>query len=118
MATAAAIVLSALAYAGTSSGGLRVDVWMWAISYLLVLAFEMVYVKHVLNELPMSTWTRVYYNNALALLFCPPFFVGHENTLEVGLGEPEAGRAPNVARGELDPRRHALPFFLFWSLSL
>ena len=23
----------------------------------------------------MSTWTRVYYNNALALLFCPPFFV-------------------------------------------
>ena len=70
-----AIVLSALGYAGTSSGGLRVDVWMWAISYLLVLAFEMVYVKHVLNELPMSTWTRVYYNNALALLFCPPFFV-------------------------------------------
>ena len=29
----------------------------------------------MLNELPMSTWTRVYYNNALALLFCPPFFV-------------------------------------------
>ena len=42
-----AIVLSALGYAGTSSGGLRVDVWMWAITYLTVLAFEMVYVKHV-----------------------------------------------------------------------
>ena len=23
----------------------------------------------------MSTWTRVYYNNILALIFCPPFFV-------------------------------------------
>uniref|UniRef100_A0A7S0JFW7 Sugar phosphate transporter domain-containing protein n=1 Tax=Calcidiscus leptoporus TaxID=127549 RepID=A0A7S0JFW7_9EUKA len=36
-------------------------------------------VKHVLNRLPMSTWTRVYYNNAIALFFSPPFLVfGHE----------------------------------------
>ena len=49
-----AIVLSALGYAGTSSGGLRVDVWMWAITYLTVLAFEMVYVKHVRRRAQFS----------------------------------------------------------------
>jgi len=55
-------------------------VWMWALLYLSVLSFEMVYVKHVLNRLPMTTWTRVYYNNALALLFWPPFLLlGNEH---------------------------------------
>jgi len=90
--------------------------WMWALLYLSVLSFEMVYVKHVLNRLPMTTcarvhcaarlhaarailhmahavtsysthplrrprrWTRVYYNNALALLFWPPFLLlGNEH---------------------------------------
>ena len=47
----------------------------WAISYMAVLAFEMVYVKYVLESVPMSTWTRVYYNNALALVFFPPFLL-------------------------------------------
>ena len=73
------IVLGALGYAMGSREGIRVDTWLWAVAYLLVLAFEMVYVKHVLSSLPMGTWTRVYYNNALALLFMPPvLLLGHE----------------------------------------
>lgn len=36
-------------------------------------------VKHVLGSVPMSTWTRVYYNNALALGFMPPYMlIGRE----------------------------------------
>merc|ERR1712070_46436 len=31
------------------------------------------------NNVPMSTWTRVYYNNALAFCLSPPFLIlGHE----------------------------------------
>jgi len=73
------ILGGALLYSACSSGGVRVYVWGWAVAYLLVLAFEMVYVKHVLNSVPMSTWTRVYYNNVLSLALCPPFMlVGRE----------------------------------------
>lgn len=73
------IVSAALSYALTSRGGIRVDTWLWALFYLVILSFEMVYVKHVLNHVPMATWTRVYYNNAIALCMCPPFLaVGSE----------------------------------------
>ena len=57
------VVLGALVYAAGSREGIS-DTWMWAACYLSVLAFEMVYVKHVLSSVPMGTWTRVYYNNA------------------------------------------------------
>lgn len=74
------VVLGALVYAAGSREGIRVDTWMWAACYLAVLAFEMVYVKHVLSSVPMGTWTRVYYNNALAMLFLPPvLYVGEEH---------------------------------------
>ena len=50
-----------------------------ALSLPTLSRFAQVYVKHVLNHVPMSTWTRVYYNNALALFMCPPFLlVGSE----------------------------------------
>jgi hypothetical protein len=80
------VVLGALGYAGVSDGGaqLTTATWLWAIAYLLVLAFEMVYVKHVLSSLPMGTWTRVYYNNALALLLIPPFLLIGEEYSRIG----------------------------------
>jgi hypothetical protein len=31
---------------------------MWALLYLIVLSFEMIYVKHVLNRLPMTTCSQ------------------------------------------------------------
>jgi len=75
------VVGGSIVYAASSAEGIRVHTWLWAWSYIFVLAFEMVYVKHVLGAVPMSTWTRVYYNNALALGFMPPFMlVGSEYT--------------------------------------
>ena len=32
----------------------------------------MVYVKHVVTDVKMSTWTRVYYNNTISLSFNAP----------------------------------------------
>ena len=49
------VVAGACVYAYSSSEGIRLDTWGWAVLYLVVLAFEMVYVKHVLSSLPMST---------------------------------------------------------------
>jgi len=75
----AVVVGGSIAYAASSSDGIVVNTWLWAWSYVFVLAFEMVYVKHVLGSVPMSTWTRVYYNNALALGFMPPYMlIGRE----------------------------------------
>ena len=69
------VFCGSLCYAATSRDGIHVSTWIWAWAYVFVLAFEMVYVKHVLSAVPMSTWTRVYYNNALALIFmrAPPY---------------------------------------------
>jgi len=69
------VVLGALLYTRTSGEGFRVNTWLWVVVYLLTLSFEMVYVKHVLSSQPMGTWTRVYYNNALALACLPPFLL-------------------------------------------
>ena len=87
-----AVVLGAAAYALSSRDGIRVATRAWAVLYVGVLAFEMVYVKHVLSSVPMSTWTRVYYNNGLALFFMPAFIlVGHEYA--------EVGRAAALLQG-------------------
>jgi hypothetical protein len=56
-------------------------------------------VKHVLGSVPMSTWTRVYYNNALGFLFMPPMMLfGAEysrlgEAFEVLLSTPHAAHA-------------------------
>jgi len=77
------ILCATTLYAASSSGGIKLSTWVWALIYVAVLSFEMVYVKHVLNNVPMSTWTRVYYNNALAFCLSPPFLIlGHEYSKE------------------------------------
>lgn len=35
--------------------------------YFVFIVLEMVFVKFVVETVPMSTWTRVYYNNALSI---------------------------------------------------
>ena len=157
----AVVVGGSLVYAATSSDGIVVHTWLWAWSYVLVLSFEMVYVrcphpdsdllrraqhfiarhttalhttaryttaalraapialslssrltpvacserardlqvKHVLGTVPMATWTRVYYNNALGFLFMPPMMLfGAEysrlgEAFEVLLSTPHASHA-------------------------
>jgi len=75
------VVIFAIVYAAISRDGIHVEAWLWAWAYVLTLSIEMVYVKHVLGSVPMTTWTRVYYNNALAMSFAPVYMsVGHEYT--------------------------------------
>merc|ERR1712187_729799 len=39
----------------------------WLIVYFIFIVVEMVFVKFVVDTIPMSTWTRVYYNNLLSV---------------------------------------------------
>jgi len=51
------------------------DVWFDATGYLwlgiwyALATVEMVWVKHIVNTLPMTTWGRCYYQNALSIPF-------------------------------------------------
>lgn len=42
--------------------------YSWAGAWLLIFLFDQVYIKHVVSTVPMSPWTRVYYNNVLAAI--------------------------------------------------
>jgi len=47
--------------------GIQVDGLAWLAVYFVFIVTEMVFVKFVVDTVPMSTWTRVYYNNALSI---------------------------------------------------
>jgi GDP-mannose transporter len=47
--------------------GIQVDGIAWLAVYFVFIVTEMVFVKFVVDTVPMSTWTRVYYNNALSI---------------------------------------------------
>jgi GDP-mannose transporter len=47
--------------------GFQVQGYIWVSVYFVFIVIEMVYVKFVVDSVPMSTWTRVYYNNTLSL---------------------------------------------------
>lgn len=60
------IVVGAVAYVWFD-GDFRLDSYAWVIAYFVSIVTEMVYVKHVITEVKMSTWGRVYYNNFLSI---------------------------------------------------
>ena len=66
------IVGGAMGYSYVEGNALTGEAVTWGVVYALVLAFEMLYVKHVVTEVKMSTWTRVYYNNMISLAFNTP----------------------------------------------
>eukprot|EP00941_MAST-03F_sp_MAST-3F-sp1_P005047 g5047.t1 len=41
--------------------------YFWPTIYLISICIEMTFVKHAINTIEMTTWTRVYYTNILAL---------------------------------------------------
>eukprot|EP00929_Paragymnodinium_shiwhaense_P064923 TRINITY_DN325_c0_g1_i2.p1 TRINITY_DN325_c0_g1~~TRINITY_DN325_c0_g1_i2.p1 ORF type:complete len:343 (-),score=84.07 TRINITY_DN325_c0_g1_i2:387-1415(-) len=47
--------------------GFQVQGYMWLAAYFVSIVIEMVFVKFIVETIPMSTWTRVYYNNTLSL---------------------------------------------------
>lgn len=62
----AGIAGGAVLYVVTDDG-FKVDGYMWLLIYFVFIVVEMVFVKFVVETVPMSTWTRVYYNNALSI---------------------------------------------------
>ena len=65
------ILVGAVFYALTDKG-IETDTVIWLVIYLVAICIEMCYVKHVMNTVEMTTWTRVYYNNVLGL---PPALI-------------------------------------------
>jgi len=47
--------------------GFHIEGYTWIVAYYVFIVVEMVFVKYVVDSIPMSTWTRVYYNNTLSL---------------------------------------------------
>jgi len=77
------IVAGAVAYVMTDDGFV-VTAYIWVGLYFISIVAEMVYVKYVVEAVDMTTWSRVYYNNALSI---PPTLIlgvifGEFNSLE------------------------------------
>jgi len=61
-----AIVIGSIVFALLDKG-LTGASYFWLIIYTAVISFDMLYVRHVVESVPMTTWGRVYYNNLLSL---------------------------------------------------
>ncbi|CAI5955863.1 unnamed protein product [Closterium sp. NIES-64] len=48
----------------------KIEAYAWAWAYLIVITFEMVYIKSVVMSIGLNTWGLVLYNNMLALSNC------------------------------------------------
>lgn len=65
--------LALLAIAGgaviyvVSDEGFKIEGYTWLLLYFVFIVTEMVFVKFIVDTVPMSTWTRVYYNNTLSI---------------------------------------------------
>jgi len=74
--------------------GFQIDGYAWLILYFIFIVIEMVFVKFVVSTVPMSTWTRVYYNNTLSIpmALVSALAMGHSAALtEVQWGLPAIG---------------------------
>jgi GDP-mannose transporter len=60
------IALGAVIYVVVDEG-FQVSGYAWLMLYFIFIVVEMVFVKFIVETIPMSTWTRVYYNNTLSL---------------------------------------------------
>lgn len=61
----------------------RVDTYAWVGVWFAVFSFDQIYIKHKIDNLKMTTWTQVYYTNALAtpLLMAILIYGGEVETL-------------------------------------
>ena len=78
------VIFGAAGYMLSRIEVVKIDVPIWAFLYVVVLSFEMVYVKHVINTVQMSTWTLVYYNNLLAFFYWPPLLLIDSEYARIG----------------------------------
>jgi len=64
------IVAGAVAYVLIESD-FELKAYSWAAVYLLAISVDMLLIKKVVNDVKLTPWGLVYYNNFLALLFAP-----------------------------------------------
>jgi len=83
------IVVGALLYVYTDST-FRVESYLWVGLYFCCQCADVLYIKHIVNQVPMSSWGRSFYNNTLAII--PLLFVlvigGEGNIFYQGQAEP------------------------------
>lgn len=46
----------------------QIRAYAWVIVWLCVFTFDQIYIKYVVDTVPMTTWGRVIYSNAIAAL--------------------------------------------------
>jgi len=61
------IVLGALGYVMTDST-FKINSYLWIILYFFCQCADVLYIKYIVEKVPMSSWGRSYYNNTLALI--------------------------------------------------
>lgn len=68
-----------------SDEGFKIEGYTWLLLYFVFIVTEMVFVKFIVDTVPMSTWTRVYYNNTLSIpmVVVSSFLMGFGGFLEV-----------------------------------
>lgn len=76
------ILMGAIGYVATDYQ-FSVVAYSWAVAYTAVITFEMVYVKHIVHNLGLSTWGFVYYNNFLSLVLTPLFLLSTGESQEI-----------------------------------
>jgi len=62
----ALIAIGAVGYA-LADDGISLTAYFWAFSYLAIIVTEMVYAKHVVSSIGLTTWELVLYQNMIAL---------------------------------------------------
>ncbi|XP_057960202.1 GDP-fucose transporter 1-like isoform X2 [Malania oleifera] len=67
------ILGGAIGYVATDSA-FGLTAYSWAVVYLVTITTEMVYIKHMVTNLGLSTWGFVMYNNLLSLMMAPVFW--------------------------------------------
>lgn len=62
------LLVGAVAYVFFEEGQFSTDSTFWVICWYTLFCFDQLFVKHVVDTVEMSTWTRVYYTNALPVI--------------------------------------------------
>jgi len=80
------VTMGAIGYVMTDKE-FHVNAYTWVMVWFVVFAVDMVYIKFVVDTVPMTNWGRVYYQNLLALppLLCLGLFTGEvQSALTIG----------------------------------
>jgi len=62
----AIIVVGALGYMYTDSE-FKMEKYFWVIMYFVAKTIDMIYTKHIVDTVPMTSWGRSFYNNFLSM---------------------------------------------------